>query len=309
MGRLLHRRHRRWRQARPPKLGGRRHAAAVLDHRRRVAADRQREQGGCRQCRRPRRRPVREQVDRDQGEHQVPEDDDDGNGGWRRDGGVGGGAEGVGGGGEEGARGEVRVRVARHGGVLGRREAGGGGDGALRERGGVPGAVAGGDGEPAGHRHGLPLRARPRPRPPAHGARLLRRAPRLPGVVRRRRRQGGRAEHHRDARRRARRPRVAHARVPPRAGGVRGAQLPRQRLHLLHVPQHRHALQRQADRRRARLRRLLPSRPGVAHHPHLLRRLQHPLPRRVHAARLGHVPRIRFVAIAAQSTALFLNPR
>jgi hypothetical protein len=57
------------------------------------------------------------------------------------------------------ARRQVRVRVARHGGALGRREADGGGDGALQERAGVPGAVAGCDGQPAGHRRGLAVRA------------------------------------------------------------------------------------------------------------------------------------------------------
>jgi hypothetical protein len=46
-------------------------------------------------------------------------------------------AKAAGGGREARARRQVRVRVARHGGVPGRREAGGGGDGALRERAGL----------------------------------------------------------------------------------------------------------------------------------------------------------------------------
>jgi hypothetical protein len=51
-------------------------------------------------------------------------------------------AEATGGGREARARRQVRVRVARHGGVPGRREAGGGGDGALRERAGLGLATA-----------------------------------------------------------------------------------------------------------------------------------------------------------------------
>ncbi|KAG0482086.1 hypothetical protein HPP92_010170 [Vanilla planifolia] len=78
--------------------------------------------------------------------------------------------------------------------------------------------------------------------------------------------------------------------LPPGSRILHRPQLPRQRLHLLHVPQHRRALQRHTDRCNPRVRRLLPSRPCLPHNPHLLRRLQHTLPRRIYAARLGYVP-------------------
>ncbi len=79
---------------------------------------------------------------------------------------------------------QVRVRVARIGRILGRGEAGGGGDGALRELTGVPGAVAWGHGQPAGHCDGQPVGARAGPGAPKEGVQLLQRAPRLPGLVR-----------------------------------------------------------------------------------------------------------------------------
>ncbi|RZS10283.1 hypothetical protein BHM03_00041483 [Ensete ventricosum] len=50
------------------------------------------------------------------------------------------------------------------------------------------------------------------------------------------------------------------------------------------------SVQREADGGGEGIRRLLSEGPGVAHHPHLLRGLQHPLPGGIHAARLGYVP-------------------